>query len=483
MKKSWIIGLMIGSMLVASSGTYASMKWFDQTSSEENTEQYFQPSGEGTEAIDLSKVEKAYELIQNAYVEEVEEKDLVEGAVQGMLATLDDPYSVYMNEEKASQFNSSLDSSFEGIGAEISELDGKIIIVAPFKNSPAEKAGLKPYDQILKVDGEDVTNFDLYDVTLKIRGKKGTNVLLEVQREGLSEPIAIEVKRDTIPMETVYSSVMKSGNANIGYIEITQFSRETGKDFIAQLKALEKKKIEGLIIDVRGNPGGLLSSVEEIAGALVTDQKPMLQIEGRDGQREQVYSKLKEKKDYPMVVLTDKGSASASEILAAALKEGEGYLTIGEKTFGKGTVQQQVDLGDNSNIKLTMYKWLTPDGNWIHKEGIDPDIHVLQSDLYHLHPIQVETTLSRDMNNEQIKNAQTLLKSIGFEPGRLDGYYSETTEAAVKAFQQQNDLPVTGTIDKQTAEAMEAKVVEELNNQKNDRQLQTALKYFQYGKK
>lgn len=440
---------------------------------------YIEKNDSGNQA-DLEKIKQAFQLIYNHYVEEVDQNTLTEGAIQGMLSVLKDPYSVYMDKKKAEQFNDSLDSSFEGIGAEISKIDGKIIIVSPFKNSPAEKAGLKPYDQIIKVDGKDVTNDDLYDVTLKIRGKKGTYVTLEILREGINKPIKIEVKRDTIPIETVYSNIEQVENYKIGYIEITSFSKDTGKDFAKQLKQLEKEKITGLIIDVRGNPGGFLSSVQEIASQLVTAKKPYVQIEERNGDREQFYSKLQEKKNYPIVVLTDQGSASASEILAAALKEGEGYPTIGERTFGKGTVQQQISLRDGSHIKLTLYKWLTPNGEWIHGKGIEPNIEVTQPELFQRQPINIETMLKREMNNEQVKNVQILLKSLGYEPGRMDGYYNQSTETAVKVFQEENRLPVTGVIDQKTAEALEKKALHETEKKENDRQLQMALKYLQY---
>ncbi len=166
-------------------------------------------------------------------------------------------------------------------------------------------------------------------------------------------------------------------------------------DFKKELKTLEKQDIEGLIIDVRGNPGGLLSSVEEILQELVTNEKPYVQIEQRNGEKMRYFSELKTNKDYPIAVLIDKGSASASEILAGALKEAENYALIGEKTFGKGTVQQAVPMGDGSNIKLTLFKWLTPDGNWIHKKGIEPSIAVNQPDIYRTHPLNLEKPLKK----------------------------------------------------------------------------------------
>ena len=242
----------------------------------------------------MDKVVQAFQLIKGSYVEDVKEEQLVEGAIQGMLTTLDDPYSVYMDQETAKQFNDMLDSSFEGIGAEVSMVDGKTIIVAPFKDSPAEKAGIKPNDQILSVDGIRVDGLDLYETTLKIRGKKGTTVELEIMRQGLKDPIKITVKRDEIPQITVYSKVKKQDGKSIGYMEITSFSEETAKEFKKQLKELEEKQIEGLVLDVRGNPGGFLESVQEILKEFVTKDKPYVQIEKRNGEREKILYNARE---------------------------------------------------------------------------------------------------------------------------------------------------------------------------------------------
>ncbi|MFD2442676.1 S41 family peptidase [Bacillus sp. CGMCC 1.16607] len=480
MNRKWLAILMTGSLITGAGGTYAGMKWWDRASQSELEQQLMKLPGSsasnGMNSTDLKKVEQAYELIRQQYVEKVDNKKLIEGAIQGMLTTLEDPYSVYMNKETAAQFNQSLESSFEGIGAEVSENDGKIIIVSPFKNSPAEKAGIRPKDQILKVDDSSVEGLGLMETTLKIKGKKGTMVKLEILREGLKDPITVNIKRDEIPLETVHSDVKKDSGEKVGYMEISSFAEDTAKDFKKQLSGLEKDGIEGLVIDVRGNPGGFLSSVQEILRELVTDEKPYVQTETRDGKKKRFFSTLKKKKDYPVVVLVDKGSASASEILAGALKEAEHYPIIGETTFGKGTVQQAMDMGDGSNIKLTLMKWLTPDGNWIHKKGIKPDIEVKQPELYQTHPLQVEKPLVLDMNNEQVKNAQIILKGLGYEPGRTDGYFNSRTELSVKAFQNQSGLETTGKIDKQTAAALEAEVVKEMRKDQNDLQLQTALK-------
>lgn len=433
--------------------------------------------GDKSTEEDLAKIKQALELISGSYVEEVKRDKLVEGAISGMVNTLEDPYSVYMDKETAGQFEQSLDSSFEGIGAEVSMTDGKVTIVAPFKDSPAEKAGLKPNDHILSVDGQSLAGLDLYEAVLKIRGEKGSKAVLEVQRPGITGTLKVEVTRDEIPIETVYSSVKDYQGNKIGYIEITSFSEETAKDFATQLKELESQKIAGLVIDVRGNPGGYLQSVEDILKLLVTDKKPYVQIENRNGEKERFFSSLKEKKNYPITVLIDKGSASASEILAGALKEAGGYDIIGETSFGKGTVQQAVPLGDGSNIKLTLFKWLTPDGNWIHKKGVEPTVEMKQPDYFYSSPIQIEEQpLAFDQNNEQVKSAQLMLKGLGFEPGRHDGYFSKQTEVAVHAFQKANGISASGQIDKDTAQKLQEKIIEEVRDEKNDIQLQTAIK-------
>lgn len=473
MRHKWIALFLACSFLLGAGSIYAILEW---TGQEEQTKQNEEPVERDLPS--LEKVEKAYDLILNGYVEQVEEEKLVEGAIQGMLATLDDPYSVYMNKDTAQQFNETLESSFEGIGAEVGLVDGKIVIVAPFKDSPAEKAGLKPNDQILSVDGESVVGLDLYEATLKIRGEKGSKVKLEIARQGLKDPLIVEVKRDEIPQITVYSEIKKQNGKDVGYMEITSFSEETAKEFTEQLTDLEKKGIEGLVIDVRGNPGGFLTSVEDILKEFVSKEKPFVQIEKRNGEKLRYFSSLEKDKPYPVAVLIDKGSASASEILAGALKEAEGYTLIGEKTFGKGTVQQPVPMGDGSNIKLTIFKWLTPDGNWIHQKGIEPDLEVKQPEIFATHPLQIDQALTKDMNNEQVQNAQQMLEGLGFTPGRQDGYFDDATETAVKAFQNHRGLTSSGRIDQKTATELQTAIMEEMKKEENDLQLQTALRYI-----
>ncbi|RSK28597.1 PDZ domain-containing protein [Bacillus sp. HMF5848] len=427
---------------------------------------------------DLAKIEQVYKLLATQYVEDIDEQELIEGAINGMIEQLEDPFSSYMDEETAASFSQNLSSTFEGIGAEVSMVDGLVTIVAPYKDSPAEKAGLKPNDQILSVDGESIAGLDLYEAVLKIRGEKGSTVTLEIKRPGVTEPLMVDVVRDEIPIETVYSDLKEYEGKKVGYIEIALFSEKTSEDFFKQLKELEKQKIDGLVIDVRGNPGGYLQSVEAILRELVPKDKPMLQIEDRNGETQRFFTNLEEKKPYPIVSLIDEGSASASEILSSALKEAVGYDVVGTSSFGKGTVQQTVPMDDGSEVKLTMFKWLTSDGNWIHKTGVEPTVEIKQPDYFYVSPIQLNENevLAYDQTSEKVVALQKMLSGLGYGPGREDGYFSEETKTAVEAFQKANDLPMTGKVDEQTAVKLETKIIERIRSEESDLQLQTALK-------
>ncbi|WP_181347282.1 S41 family peptidase [Thalassobacillus sp. CUG 92003] len=496
LKARYVALMLVLALCVGGAGTYIGLEYFgsDQTQEDAETEKQLANASDDAENFgslsedeqqelinsmssteDLQKVEKAYQVIKDNYVKDVEDKQLVEGAIQGMLGTLEDPYSVYMDKETMEQFNQTIESSFQGIGAEVSMVNGKVTIVAPIKGSPAEEAGLKPNDQILKVDGESVKGLDLYETVLQIRGEKGTEVTLEVERSGVSDPLTIDIKRDDIPLETVYTDTKTINGKKAGVIEITSFSEKTSKEFNEALKKLENDGMEGLVIDVRGNPGGLFTDVQDILKQFIPDDQPYVQVEDREGEKSRYFSDISSKKDYPITVLMDEGSASASEILAAAMQEAGGYELVGTKSFGKGTVQQAVPMGDGSNIKLTLFKWLTPEGNWIHDKGIEPTVKVKQPEYFYTNPVEVEDTLKYDQNGEKIKNVQVMLEGLGYEMERTDGYFDEATQSAVEAFQEDHDLEVTGEVDTKTAGKLEETVMSEVRAEENDRQMEKAL--------
>src|SRR5690625_288487 len=479
LNKKQITIVLIAALLLGFAGAYlgVNLAQGDQSSSSDgqfSEEKPFSSEENNESPEDMEKVSQAYSLIKQHFIEDVDDQELIEGAIQGMLTSLDDPYSTYMDVDEMEELNEQIKSSFEGIGAEVSMVNGNVTIIAPIKDSPAEKAGLRPNDEVLAVDDEDLEGYDLNEAVNKIRGEKGSEVILTIKRSGASEPFEVTLVRDEIPIETVYSEVEEQNGKKTGVLEVTNFSEHTAEEFKEQLDELENQNIDGLVIDVRGNPGGLLNSVEDILEYLIPKDVPYIQIEDKEGNKEEYFTDLDEKKDYPINVLVDEGSASASEILAVAMKE-IGYDVVGNTSFGKGTVQQAVPLGDGSTVKLTFYKWLSPEGNWINEEGVEPTVEVDQPDYYYVNPVQIDETLKLDSASDNLENIQVMLKGLGYDPGRTDGYFNKETQTAVEKFQKDNDLKKTGEIDEETAGVIEAKLVENIREGEDDKQLEKAL--------
>ncbi|RFU65425.1 lmo1851 family serine protease [Peribacillus glennii] len=418
---------------------------------------------------EFDKLYSTYDTIKNKYYKEVDDNTLINGAINGMLESLDDPYSDYMNEAEAKSFHQSISSSFEGIGAEIQEQDSRIMVVSPIKGSPAEKAGIKPNDIILSVNGKSLHGMSSSEAVTHIRGKKGTKVELMISRGNASEPIKITIIRDTIPIETVYAEMLPEG---IAKVQVTSFSDNTAKDLRTALEDMEAKGMKGLILDLRGNPGGLLDQAMEISSMFIPDGEVILQVEDRAGKKEVIKSENNGELKKPMVVLIDKGSASASEIVAAAVSEAAGIKLIGEKSFGKGTVQTAEDFKDGSNFKYTAAKWLTPKGNWIHKKGIKPDNAVALPSYANLLYISPEKELKQSSSSAEVKSAEAMLKAIGLDPGNVDGFFDQETKAAVTKFQKDHKLKATGTIKGSTT----MKLMEQLREKilQNDTQVKKA---------
>ncbi|WP_010098500.1 S41 family peptidase [Ornithinibacillus scapharcae] len=480
LNKIHIVLILIGALLLGFAGAYLGVTLAKPEQADTNVEEQSNSNKNQNEESNakipeqMTKVAQAYHLIKENYLEGADEQQLIEGAIEGMLATLGDPYSTYMDLETMKSFNEQIESSFEGIGAEVSMVNGVVTIVAPIKDSPAEKSGLRPNDQVLEVDGESLEGFNLNEAVALIRGEKGSEVVLTILRPGNTEEFEISITRDTIPIETVYSEIRTIDGKKTGILEITNFSETTSDEFTTQLKALEDDGIEGLVIDVRGNPGGLLNAVEDILKVFIPKDVPYLQIEDQNGNKEPLYSNLKEKKDYPITVVVDEGSASASEILAVAMKE-VGYDIVGKNTFGKGTVQQAVPLGDGSTIKLTFFKWLSPEGTWIHETGVEPTVKIEQPKYFYTNPVQIEEPLVYNQTGSTIENVQLMLDGLGYDIDRTDGYFSKATEDAVKKFQQDNDLNPTGKVDQETAGQLEGKIIEKIRSGEDDLQLDKAL--------
>ncbi|WP_458355118.1 lmo1851 family serine protease [Peribacillus frigoritolerans] len=419
---------------------------------------------------EFEKLYSTYDTIKDNYYEEIDEEKLVDGAINGMIKSLDDPYSAYMDKKEASSFHESISSSFEGIGAEIQEQDGQIMVVSPIKGSPAEKAGVKPNDIILSVDGKSVEGLSSSEAVLKIRGEKGTKVDLSISRAGESEPIKLTIKRDTIPIETVYAEMLDDGVAKI---QVTSFSEHTVQELKTALEEMSKKDMKGLVLDLRGNPGGLLDQAIEMASLFIPNGEVVLQVEERSGKKDVYKSENDGELKIPVVVLIDDGSASASEIVAAAVSESADIPLIGVKSFGKGTVQTAQDFEDGSNFKYTAAKWLTPEGNWIHKKGIKPDITVKLPDYASLPYISPDKELKASDSSSEVKAAEEMLKEAGHDPGKIDGFFDEATKNAVTAFQREQKIKETGTIKDDTTVKLMQVIREKIL--KNDTQVKKAV--------
>nr|WP_274413139.1 S41 family peptidase [Bacillus methanolicus] len=424
----------------------------------------------GAERREFDKLFTAYDTLKESYYKEVDKQQLIDGAINGMLESLGDPYSDYMNEEEAESFHQSISSSFEGIGAEIQEKDGQIVIVSPLKGSPAEKAGLKPNDIVVSVNGKSLQGMSSTEAVTLIRGKKGTKVELIIKRPGIDEPIKMPIVRDTIPLETVYGEMLEDG---IAKVQITSFSENTAKELIDVLNNLQKQGMKGLVLDLRQNPGGLLDQAVKISSLFVPEGKVLFKIEDRNGNIQEQKASNNNNPDIPLVVIIDQGSASASEIFAAAVKESANVPLVGQKSFGKGTVQRAQDFSDGSNMKITTEKWLTPKGNWIHEKGIKPDYEVALPEYASLPYINPDLKLKLSSASTQVKAAQKMLKALGYDPGREDGFFDEKTKQAVILFQKAEKLEANGILTGQSTLTLMERLREKI--EKNDTQVQKAV--------
>ncbi len=333
----------------------------------------------------LQELIAVYNNIMDSYYEDIDEQDLVDAAIDGMLDSLDDPYSTYMDEDNAETFNETVDGSYDGIGITITQNENKdILIVSVAEDSPAEKADIQSGDILLKINKKSLSGLSLDKVTEIIKGTKDKTFNLTIKRG--EEELTKKVTSETIDLVSVTSKVYPLNNGNAGYISINTFAANTYKQFKKELNRLEKKNINSLIIDVRSNPGGHLSQTRDILELFMKKGSVLYQVQYKKEVRK-IKDETKASRTYPVVVLINSSSASASEILAASFKDSYVDATlIGEKTYGKGTVQTAYSLSDGSSLKYTTEKWLTPKGKWIDGKGVSPDKNVLLTDEYLLNP-------------------------------------------------------------------------------------------------
>jgi len=346
---------------------------------------------------DLKKVVDTYYAIVDNYYGELDRDKLIDGAVEGMISSVGDTFTSYSDTDSTSSFDETINGSYEGIGCTVATLeDGTISVIDMFENSPSYKAGLKVGDIILKVDGESYEGKNSNDISNYIKNSGKSKIVLTVKRDNEEKDISINLSKVEIPH--VSGKVIEQDSKKIGYIKISLFASNSYKQFKNKLDELEKSNIDDLIIDVRDNSGGYLSSVTDICNLFLDKGKVIYQLEDSKGKVKKKDT-TKEKRKYDIVVLINGGSASASEILASAIKESYGGDIVGTNSYGKGTVQQTKKLLDGSMIKYTTQKWLTPDGNSINEVGVTPTKVVELNEEYFNNP----TTENDNQLQEAIK--------------------------------------------------------------------------------
>ncbi len=349
----------------------------------------------------ISEFEEVYDLISTSYYKDVDKKSMIEGAINGMLNSLNDPHTSYFSSSETENFNELMNGSYEGIGVEItSDNDGNIIIVTVFKNSPAYLAGLKFNDIITYVNEKSTKNMSTSQVVSLIKGDNTNPIHIKVLRDGVEHEFQVEKK--VVEIESVESKTYDVNNKKIGYVLINTFANNTYEQFKKNLEEIEKENISGLVIDVRNNSGGYLHSVTSMLDMFLPKGAVCYQI--ADKKTTYKYTAAtEESRNYPVAVLVNESSASASEILAISLKESYDAIVVGTNTYGKGTVQTTKDLASGAMIKYTIQKWLSPKGNWINDVGVKPTITQTQSDEYNKNPIFE--------NDSQLKKALDIISN------------------------------------------------------------------------
>jgi carboxyl-terminal processing protease len=353
------------------------------------------------------------ELVQKNYVDKVDTHKLIVAAIQGMMRGLD-PHSALLTPEALKELQIDTHGEFTGIGIHVTMRDNLVTVISPIEGTPAYRAGIKAGDKIIKVDGK--PTYTLQDAVKRMRGPKGTKVVLTILRKGAHEPLTFTLVRDIIPIYSVKAELLKPG---YGYVWITNFRENTTDDLVEALNAMQSggTPLKGLILDLRDDPGGILNQAINVCD-LFLDKGKILSIKGRDGRHTKVFwaHPNKVKRDYPIVVLINGGSASASEIVAGALQDDQRALILGTTSFGKGSVQTVETLRDGYGLKYTIARYYTPSGRSIQAKGVEPDVVVKYHEITKTHASGERMLKEKDLKNHLNAEPKAGLKGMKAEP-------------------------------------------------------------------
>lgn len=321
----------------------------------------------------LDYFHRVYQIIVTEYVDETSPKEMFFGAIKGMIDSLDDPYSRFLDEKSLGELREMTTGKFQGVGVEITVQDGRVVVVAPIEDSPAIRAGIAPGDVITHIDDKAIKGKSVEEIASMIRGLPKSTVRLQISREGFAEPIEFTLERAPVKIASVEYGIIEKGS--IGYLRIKNFGSDTGRDAAKAMKYFSKQGVKKAIIDVRNNPGGLLTGAVEVSELVLDRGRTIVSTRGREGSGivEEYKSRSEPVYRGALAVLVNNGTASAAEILAGAVRDNERGVLLGEKTFGKGSVQKSFNLEDDIGVSITVARYYTPSGELIHKKGITPE--------------------------------------------------------------------------------------------------------------
>lgn len=431
----------------------------------------------------VTVIDEVYSLISEKSVYSITQEKLIEGALRGMTGALEDPYSTYYTDKEAALHKQSLAGQRVGIGIELTEKNGRFIVVSPVKSSPAERAGIRPFDEIVQVDDQRLDGKTLSELLNLIQGEAGQKVTLVIYRPSTDRHITVTLERMEIKNDTVESKVIEIENAKIGYISISLFGEKTASEWVEATNDLLTQEVDGFLVDLRDNPGGYLHSVAAVVSSVEKEGEVFAYMQNGAGGMEPLHtSKIEVEQEYldkmnamPMVVLQNEGSASASEVMTGALQSWDRATIVGVQSFGKGTVQETMDLKNGGELKLSTNKWLTPKRDWIHGTGIKVDIEVEQHPLFSLEVIPLRGNFEEGDFSEEIAYVQKVLNGLGYTITRTDGFYDTETANAVALYRERSNLAEGRQMNDVLFNSISEQVVAYKKEQQHDLQLQMGI--------
>lgn len=425
----------------------------------------------------FNKLEDILSIIQTYYYKDVKVSDLIDGAIKGMFGALD-KHSTYFTPKEYESFTSDISGEFAGVGIYIEKAEDYIRVISAIKDTPGFRAGILPGDLIINVDDKDIKGYSTEQAAALMKGQAGTKVKVGIQREGTKDTIYIDITRELIKINPVEYEILPD---NIGFVKITQFNGHVVENLNKAMAEFKAKNVKGLIIDVRNNPGGLLDEVVKVCQQLIP-KGPIVSIKYKN-QPQDVYSSTLAKAPYKIVMLVNEGSASASEIMAAAIKESGTGKLVGTKTYGKGTVQTVLTLTDGSGLKITIANYLTPKGFILDGVGIIPDFEVQNTTvdtIGEFAPISGQKSIKLKDVSLEVLGVQQRLKALGYKVASTDGVFGKGTLTEVKKFQADNKLKLDGSIDADDIKVLEAKF--NSTTKSKDAQLDKAIETLDEGR-